>query len=109
VSRNLTELSVYCAKGTTSRAACSRLACVQFSRDTGSGYSYGLKLFQHSWPCPQEPAWAPMKSSRPSARAAWARCPEVTVDKRSIKAAIDSGADVPGAGLVTGRHSLRRS
>ncbi|HEV3331002.1 MAG TPA: siphovirus Gp157 family protein [Bryobacteraceae bacterium] len=37
------------------------------------------------------------------------KSPEVTLDKRSIKAAIDSGADVPGAGLVTGRHSLRRS
>ena len=37
------------------------------------------------------------------------KSPEVTVDKRSIKAAIDSGADVPGAGLVTGRHWLRRS
>ncbi|HEV3332034.1 MAG TPA: siphovirus Gp157 family protein [Bryobacteraceae bacterium] len=36
------------------------------------------------------------------------KSPEVTVDKRSIKASIDSGADVPGAGLVTGRHSLRR-
>jgi hypothetical protein len=35
--------------------------------------------------------------------------PEVSVDKRSIKAAIDGGADVPGAGLVTGRHALRRS
>jgi hypothetical protein len=34
---------------------------------------------------------------------------EAIMDKRSIKAAIDSGADVPGAGLVTGRHSLRRS
>jgi hypothetical protein len=38
-----------------------------------------------------------------------ARTPEVTVDKRSIKAAIDGGADVPGAGLAIGRHSLRRS
>jgi hypothetical protein len=37
------------------------------------------------------------------------KSPEVAVDKRSIKAAIDSGADVPGAGLVSGRHSLRRS
>jgi hypothetical protein len=37
------------------------------------------------------------------------KSPEVTVDKRSIKAAIDSGAEIPGAGLVTGRHSLRRS
>ena len=37
------------------------------------------------------------------------KIPEVTVDKRSIKAAIDGGADVPGAGLATGRHSLRRS
>ena len=37
------------------------------------------------------------------------KSPEVTVDKRSIKAAIDGGADVPGAGLVTGRHTLRRS
>jgi hypothetical protein len=37
------------------------------------------------------------------------RSPEVSLDKRSIKAAIDSGADVPGAALATGRHSLRRS
>jgi len=37
------------------------------------------------------------------------RVPEVSVEKRSIKAAIDGGADVPGAGLVTGKHSLRRS
>jgi hypothetical protein len=37
------------------------------------------------------------------------RSPEVTVDKRSIKAAIDGGVDVPGAGLAIGRHSLRRS
>jgi hypothetical protein len=37
------------------------------------------------------------------------KSPEVTVDKRSIKAAIDGGADVPGAGLAVGRHSLRRS
>jgi hypothetical protein len=37
------------------------------------------------------------------------KSPEVTVDKRSIKAAIDGGADVPGAGLAIGRHSLRRS
>jgi hypothetical protein len=37
------------------------------------------------------------------------KSPEVGVDKRSIKAAIDGGADVPGAGLVIGRHSLRRS
>ncbi len=37
------------------------------------------------------------------------KSPEVTVEKRSIKAAIDGGVDVPGAGLVTGRHSLRRS
>jgi Siphovirus Gp157 len=36
------------------------------------------------------------------------KSPEVSVDKRSIKAAIDGGADVPGAGLVTGRHTLRR-
>jgi hypothetical protein len=35
--------------------------------------------------------------------------PEVSVDKRSIKAAIDGGVDVPGAGLAVGRHSLRRS
>ena len=37
------------------------------------------------------------------------RGPEVTIEKRSIKAAIDGGADVPGAGLASGRHSLRRS
>ena len=37
------------------------------------------------------------------------RGPEVTIEKRSIKAAIDGGADVPGASLATGRHSLRRS
>ena len=35
--------------------------------------------------------------------------PEVSVDKHSIKAAIDGGVDVPGAGLAVGRHSLRRS
>jgi hypothetical protein len=35
--------------------------------------------------------------------------PEVTLDKRSIKAAIDGGVDVPGAGLAIGRHALRRS
>jgi len=37
------------------------------------------------------------------------KTPEVTVDKRSIKAAIDRGVNVPGAGLAIGRHSLRRS
>ena len=37
------------------------------------------------------------------------KSPEVTVDKRLVKAAIDGGVDVPGAGLATGRHSLRRS
>jgi hypothetical protein len=37
------------------------------------------------------------------------KSPEVSVEKRSIKAAIDGGANVPGAGLATGRHSLRRS
>ena len=36
------------------------------------------------------------------------RIPEVSLDKRSIKAAIDGGG-VPGAHLVAGRHSLRRS
>jgi hypothetical protein len=35
--------------------------------------------------------------------------PEFTVDKRSVKAALDGGADVPGASLITGRHTLRRS
>jgi hypothetical protein len=35
--------------------------------------------------------------------------PEVTVDKRGIKAALDGGAEVLGVRLVTGRHSLRRS
>jgi hypothetical protein len=33
---------------------------------------------------------------------------ELKVDKRSIKAAIETGAHVPGADLVFGRHSLRR-
>jgi hypothetical protein len=37
------------------------------------------------------------------------RSPEVTVDKRLVKAAIDGGVEVPGAGLAIGRHSLRRS
>jgi hypothetical protein len=37
------------------------------------------------------------------------RSPEVTVDKRLVKAAIDGGVDVPGAGMAIGRHSLRRS
>jgi Siphovirus Gp157 len=37
------------------------------------------------------------------------KTPEVALDKRSIKAAIDNGARVAGADLVIGRHSLRRS
>jgi hypothetical protein len=37
------------------------------------------------------------------------KCPEATVEKRSIKAAMDGGTDVPGADLVIGRHALRRS
>ena len=37
------------------------------------------------------------------------KSPEVFVEKRPIKAAIDGGADVPGAGMIVGRHSLRRS
>ena len=37
------------------------------------------------------------------------RSPEITVDKRSVKAVLDGGQVVPGAVLVTGRHSLRRS
>jgi hypothetical protein len=37
------------------------------------------------------------------------KSPKVSVEKRSIKAAIDGGTNVPGAGLATGRHSLRRS
>ena len=36
------------------------------------------------------------------------RSPEVVVDKRAVKAGIDGGG-VPGACLVSGRHSLRRS
>lgn len=34
---------------------------------------------------------------------------EISIDKRSIKAAINSGAIVPGADLATGKNSLRRS
>jgi Siphovirus Gp157 len=37
------------------------------------------------------------------------KSPEVSVDKRSIKVALDGGAEVPGAGLAIRRHSLRRS
>ena len=37
------------------------------------------------------------------------RSPEVSVDKRAIKTALDGGLEVPGASLVTGSHSLRRS
>jgi hypothetical protein len=37
------------------------------------------------------------------------KSPEVSLDKRSMKASMDSGANVPGADLVTGRHALRRS
>jgi hypothetical protein len=37
------------------------------------------------------------------------KSPEVSLDKRSIKATIDGGSDVPGAGLMIGKHSLRRS
>ena len=36
------------------------------------------------------------------------KSPEVTLDKRAIKAALDAGAEVPGASLATGRHSLQR-
>jgi hypothetical protein len=36
------------------------------------------------------------------------RIAEVKIDKRSIRAAIESGAHVPGADVVIGRHSLRR-
>jgi hypothetical protein len=34
---------------------------------------------------------------------------DLSIDKRSIKAAITAGTTVPGADLVTGRTSLRRS
>jgi len=37
------------------------------------------------------------------------KSPEFSADKRSIKTAIDGGVHVPGACLVSGRHSLRRS
>lgn len=38
------------------------------------------------------------------------RCPvKVVVDKRALKAALEQGAGIEGASLVTGRHSLRRS
>jgi len=37
------------------------------------------------------------------------KSPEVTVDKRSIKAAIDGGTDVLGACMAVGRHSLMRT
>jgi hypothetical protein len=50
-----------------------------------------------------------LKIEQRSAVLGQVRSPEVSVDKRSIKAAIDGGADVPGVGLVIGRHSLRRS
>ena len=38
-----------------------------------------------------------------------ARCQEVTVDKRLVKAAITGGSDVPGADLVTGKTWLKRA
>ena len=50
-----------------------------------------------------------LKIEQRSAVLGQVRSPEVSVDKRSIKAAVDGGADVPGAGLAIGRHSLRRS
>lgn len=37
------------------------------------------------------------------------RNPEIVVDKRAVKAAIERGAMVAGAELITGRHSLARS
>jgi hypothetical protein len=37
------------------------------------------------------------------------RTPEVSIDKRSVKVAIEAGVKVEGAGLVIGRQSLRRS
>jgi hypothetical protein len=39
---------------------------------------------------------------------AQAKTSEIKVDKRSVKTAIESGAQVPGADVVLGRHSLRR-
>jgi hypothetical protein len=50
-----------------------------------------------------------LEIEQPCAVLGQVRSPEVTVDKRSIKVAIDGGVDVPGAGLAIGRHSLRRS
>ena len=38
-----------------------------------------------------------------------ARSPEVSFDKRALKAAMERGTTVPGAELHTGRHSLQRS
>ena len=37
------------------------------------------------------------------------RNPEVSIDKRSVKVAIEAGTKVEGAGLVVGRQALRRS
>jgi hypothetical protein len=37
------------------------------------------------------------------------KTPEVFVEKRSIRAAIDGGVNILGAYVATGRHSLRRS
>ena len=37
------------------------------------------------------------------------RNPEVSIDKRSVKATIEAGTKVEGAGLVVGRQALRRS
>ena len=37
------------------------------------------------------------------------RTPEVSIDKRSVNVAIESGTKVEGAGLVVGRLALRRS
>ena len=45
---------------------------------------------------------------RRAAIVAQAKTSEIKVDKRSIRAAIESGAHVPGADVVFGRHSLRR-
>jgi hypothetical protein len=37
------------------------------------------------------------------------KCQDIAIDRRSIKAAINAGTNVPGAGLAIGKTTLRRS
>jgi len=50
-----------------------------------------------------------LEADRRAVVLAQVRTPEITIDKRPLKLAMESGVEVPGALLITGKHSLTRS